>query len=441
MVTLIFLLALASDPAVADAAVTNPSAATTPQMPTLIAVPEAARASPTFNPDKATAAYLAEIPAAASARSDAYFEGGYWLILWDFIAGTLISLALLQLRWSARMRDFAQRTARRPWLQSVIYWLQYTVLTALLGFPLTVYEGYVREHEYGLATQTFAPWMGDQLKGIAVALVLGGIAFSGLLAIVRRLQLTWWIWGTVASTVFMIIIIVVAPVYIVPIFNTSKPLAEGPIKTEVLRMAHQNGIPVDNVYEVDASKQSTRMSANVSGFANTMRITLNDNLLARATPGEVAQVMGHEMGHYVLNHVLKSIIYMFIIIGACFAWLRWSLAAALARYGERWGVRGVSDPAVLPVLMLSISIFFLVLTPVMNSFTRLQEEEADIFGLNTSRQPDGAAQAAIHLGEYRKMNPGRLEEIVFFDHPSGRNRIHMAMVWKAQNLGLEAAKP
>ncbi len=206
-------------------------------------------------------------------------------------------------------------------------------------------------------------------------------------------------------------------------------------------MTHANGIPTNDVYEIDASRQTTRMSANVSGFGNTMRITLNDNLLRRGSPEEIQAVMGHEMGHYVLNHIPKSILFLAIIDVLSFVYLFYGLQWALRRWGDRWQIHDVGDPAVLPLVILLAGVLFFVLTPVMNTQTRVQEKEADMFGLNASRQPDGFAQAAIHLGEYRKMRPGKLEEFLFFDHPSGYNRIHSAMVWKAENLDLFEKKP
>jgi STE24 endopeptidase len=206
-------------------------------------------------------------------------------------------------------------------------------------------------------------------------------------------------------------------------------------------MAHANGIAADRVYQIDASRQTTRMSANVSGLGHTLRITLNDNLLRRGSPEEIQSVMGHEMGHYVLHHVQKGLIVGFIFIVAAFAFLRWSLAWSLARWGERWQIRGITDTAVLPLVFLLGSLFIFVLTPILNTASRTDEGEADMYGLNASRQPDGFAQAAIHLGEYRKMNPGPVEEWVFFDHPSGRNRIYAAMRWKAENLQLFTPPP
>jgi STE24 endopeptidase len=405
-------------------------------MPTIRGVPAGAQASPNFNADTATDAYLALIPPEAKARSDAYFEGGYWMILWDFLYTGVVMLILLHLRWSAGMRNLAERITRFKPLQTLIYWVEYLVVITIMTFPLTVYEDYFREHKYGLATQTFGPWMGDQLKGLGVSLVLGAILAVLLFGIVRRVSRTWWVWGSAVSIVFVVFVALIGPVYLVPIFNKVTLLNDPKITQPILRLARANGIPAKDVYEIDASKQTTRMSANVSGFGKTMRITLNDNLLRRGSPEEIEAVMGHEMGHYVLDHVYNGILFFSVVIVIFFALLRWAVDWSLARWGEKWQIRGTGDTAILPLVVLLASIFFFAMTPVLNTFTRTQEHEADMFGLNASRQPDGFAQAAIHLGEYRKMSPGTVEEWVFYDHPSGRHRIHDAMVWKAQNLNV-----
>src|SRR5205085_2861422 len=151
------------------------------------------------------------------------------------------------------------------------------------------------------------------------------------------------------------------------------------------------------------------------------------------SPEEIEAVMGHEMGHYVLNHIYKGLFFFLVLIVTWFAALFYSLQWALQRWGERWQIRGVGDTAVLPLVILLSSLFFFVLTPVLNTEIRTQEIEADMYGLNASRQPDGFAQAAIHLGEYRKMNPGPVEEMIFYDHPSGHTRIRAAMRWKGEN--------
>jgi STE24 endopeptidase len=419
----------------------GPGAKPATVMPDVIQVPEAAQPSEHFDVDAATDAYLAQIPASARSRSDAYFEGGYWLILWDFLYGAALYLFLLHSGWSAAMRNFAERVTRFKPLQTFIYWTEFLIVTTILGAPLGMYEGYFRERQYGLATQTLGPWLGDQLIMLLVNVVLGGVVSMVLFGVVRRLPRTWWTWGAGVSIVFLIFFIMIAPVFIFPLLNKYTVLDDPRITKPILSLARANGIPAQKVYQVDASRQTTRMSANVSGYGQTMRITLNDNLLRRGSREEIQAIMGHEMGHYVLHHIAKDILYFSVVIVIFFALLRWSLERALARWGERWKIRGIGDTAVLPLVFLVGTILGFVYTPFFNTHIRTNEHEADMYGLNASRQPDGFAQAAIHLGEYRKMNPGPVEEWIFFDHPSGRNRIHDAMRWKAENLQLFAPKP
>jgi STE24 endopeptidase len=425
----IFFWAFHATPALAQPPAAN-------EMPSVVQVPAEAQPSAHFDATEATNAYLAQIPADKTARSDAYFEGGYWLILWDFLYGVVVSLLLLNLRWSARMRDLAERVTRFKPVHTFVYWLQYLVLTTILIFPLTVYEDYFREHKYGLATQTFGPWMGDQIKSLGVGIVLGGVLTMLLFGVVRRFPRTWWIWGVVVTILFSTFTALIEPVYIVPIFNKVTRLDDPKIVDPILSMARANGIPANDVYEIDASRQTTRIGANVSGFANTMRITLNDNLLRRGSPEEIQAAMGHEMGHYVMHHIYVGIMFFSILTVLAFACLRWALGWTLQRWGEKWQIRGIDDVAVVPLVVLLGLVFIFVTTPISNTFTRTLEYEADMYGLNTSRQPDGEVQADIHLGEYRKMNPGPIEEWIFYDHPSGRNRIYAAMRWKAENLKL-----
>ncbi len=399
-------------------------------------VPLAAQPSAHFDAKAATDAWLATVTGTARARSDAYFEGGYWLILWDFLWGVAVLLLVLETRLSSKMRSLAERLTRFRFLQSIAYWIEFSLLSSLLTLPLTVYEGFFREQKYGLMNQSFGGWFRDQLIGLALSLVLGGLLVAVLIAIVRRLPRTWHLWGTAVAIVFLLFFMVIAPVFIAPLFNTYKPLANTPIKQQILSLAHANGIPASDVYEVDASKQSNRVSANVSGLFGTERITLNDNLLKRVSPEGILSTMGHEMGHYVLHHINNSAIFFTLMAIIFFALLRWALGYSLARWGARWQIRDVSDVAVLPLALLILSIFGFVFTPIGNTFTRTQEFEADMYGINAARQPDGEAEVDLLLGEYRKLDPGPIEEILFFDHPAGRTRIYAAMRWKAENLCL-----
>ncbi|MEO5754271.1 MAG: M48 family metallopeptidase [Chthoniobacterales bacterium] len=388
----------------------------------------------TVDPAVATRAWLETVPAEKRSKSDAYFEGGYWLILWNFLLTAAIAIFLLSSGLSARLRALAERTARFLWLQPALYAVGYVLLAAVLSFPLAVYAGYFREHAYGLATQAFFPWFREQLIGLALGLVAAALFLIALYSILRRAPRTWWIWGALVAILFQTITTLIAPIFIAPLFNDYKPIVDPRISEPILAMARANQIPVQQVFEVDASRQSNRVSANVSGLLGTARISLNDNLLKQCTLPEIRLVMAHEMGHYVLNHALKLILYFGLIIVGAFAFAKVFFERALRRWGERWGVRGIADPAGFPLLVLVFALYFFLLTPIANTVVRVTEREADAFGINTSREADGFAKVALKLGVYRKLDPGPVEEFIFFDHPSGRARIRMAMDWKAANL-------
>jgi Zn-dependent protease with chaperone function len=255
-----------------------------------------------FSAEKAAAAYLGEVSGKARARSDAYYEGGYVLLVVDALYGVIVSGLLLWLRFSAWMRNIAQSFTRSRFWQVPIYVLQYAVVVAVATFPLTVYEQFIREHYYGLSNQTFMEWLSDFGTGFGVSLVTMLIFLTVLYAIIRGSRRLWWLWGSLIAVVFLIVSVTIEPVFIAPLYNHYQPLNAGTLKTEILKLASANGIPADNVYEFDESRQDRRISANVSGMFGTTRISLNDNLLKRCNPREILAVMGHEMGHYVLDH-------------------------------------------------------------------------------------------------------------------------------------------
>jgi STE24 endopeptidase len=415
-------------------------------VPVVAAVPHAAPTSKidvaqlppagvgSFDAVKATDAYLAQIPAKDRARTDAYFEGGYVLQVVDLIYALVIAGLLLWLQISSRMREIAVSITRFRWLQVPIYAVQYLVITTVVSLPLAVYEGFFREHHYGLSNQTFGQWAGEFGKSALIEVIAFAIVLTLIYAAARAAKRSWWIWGGGISVVFIIIGIAIAPVFIEPLFNAYTPLPDSGMRNAVLSLARSQGIPAKDVYLVDASKQSKRVSANVAGLFGTTRIALNDNLMNRCTPSEVLQVLGHEMGHYVMNHVAIMITWLGLIIFFGFWFVDKTFYGLTGIFGGNWDVRSIDDPAGLPLVMAMLSVFMFLATPLTNTIIRTQEIQADLFGLNLVRQPDAEAKVDLMLGEYRKLDPSPLEEFIFFDHPSGRNRILMAMRWKAEHL-------
>lgn len=406
------------------------------ELPPGLIVPDAAKPGPAFDVDKATAAYVGLLSEAQREKSDAYFEGGYWLTLWGFLYGLLVCAIFIGTGLSQKFRDISQRISHRPWLHVAIYGALWLVAGEILSLPWALYTGYFREHAYGLSNLSMAAWFGEAGKGLMISLIIMPWVISGLFAAVRRAGETWWLRAGIASFGLLLLLIMVSPVFISPLFNDYKPLPEGQVKSAIFSLARANQIPTDNVVYFDASKQTTRVSANVSGFAGTTQVSLNDNLLDKTSLPEIKAVMGHEMGHYVLNHGVRNLAYISLVLMFGFWFVHKLIDRVIARVGVRYGIKDRTDPAVLPIAVAVFSFYMLLATPVLNTIIRTAEKEADLYGLNSAREPHGFATAAMRLSTYRKIEPGYWEEVIFYDHPSGYDRVHSSMLWLKENQNL-----
>ncbi|MGB7654920.1 MAG: M48 family metallopeptidase [Novosphingobium sp.] len=399
----------------------------------LVLVPFAAQAAP-FDVEAATRAYLDTLQGAARAKSDAYFEGGYWLVLWGALVSLLADGLLLGFRFTAKLRSMAESRFKRPFAIIWLTALSYGLAGWLLTLPWSIYTGFLREAQYGLMNQTLAEWFIDALKGLGISLVVAPLIMAAIYAVIRRFPKNWWLLGTGLVTAFGAFAMLLAPVYVAPLFNTYTEMPTGPVRDRIVAMATSRAIPAEHIYVFDASKQTKRISANVSGIGPTIRISLNDNLLNRSTPQEVAAVMGHEMGHYKLNHVWWGLLFLTCLAAAAFFLISRIAPRLIARHGPRWGIRDLADPASLPVLGILITLFGLIATPLQNTMIRVDESQADAFGLDVAQEPDAFASVAMKLSEYRKIEPTTLEEMLFFDHPSGATRVRMSMQWKKDHV-------
>ncbi|HWU55431.1 MAG TPA: hypothetical protein VN175_08005, partial [Rhizomicrobium sp.] len=231
--------------------------------------------TPAFDSAQATAKYLSKIGGPARARSDAYFEGGYWLQLLDLIYAVALAGLLLWSGISARIQDWAEARSNSRSYQVMLYVAAYVPLAIAATFPLTLYEGFFREHAYGLSTQSFWQWLGDFGIQFALTFAASVLLLPLFYAVIRQTREMWWVWGAGLAIAFQILVIAIWPVFIAPLFNHYSPLPDSPLKAKILSLARANEVPVDNVWLVDASRQSNRVSANVSGFLGTARISLN----------------------------------------------------------------------------------------------------------------------------------------------------------------------
>lgn len=396
-------------------------------------VPPEAEWGPTFDAGRATDAYIATVPAADREKSDAYYEGGYWIELWSALIVVAICALMLRLKFAARLRDWSAARRRGSFARALVVALGFLIALALLTLPWALYTDYFREHRYGLSNYTLASFLGEWALVTAISVPVLGLAIAGIYVLVRRVRERWVWWATGATAVFILFVFTVQPVLVEPLFNDYRPLPAGEVRDSILALAHEAKVPVDDVYGFDASKQTKRISANVSGLGGTARIALNDNLLHGTTLPEIRAVMGHEMGHYRLQHGLWLAAGFTLALGIGYVVVNHAFGRFQRRYGMRWAVDDLADPAGLPLAFAIFTVVMYLLTPVTNTMSRVAEAQADAFGLDAAQEPHGFASVAMRLSTYRKLEPGALEEFIFYDHPSGRARVERSMRWLAEH--------
>jgi len=393
--------------------------------------------STAFDAATATRAYLDTMPPELAARTAHYHEGQIWLILWDTLYSIAVLLILLQTGFARGLRNWLE--ARMPnWLAPFPFAAVFLLVAAVMSLPMNYYEGYIREHQYGLSTMTNGAWFSQTAIATGLSMVIGGLFLWVIYLLLKAFKRTWWILGTIFAAGFIYLGIMLAPVYIAPLFNDYTSMPEGPLRDDILALAAANNIPADDVYVFTSSDQSNRITAHVSGIGNTVSIALGDTLLEQADPDEIRAVMAHEMGHYVLHHSRNGVIFMTLVAFAGFVFVNFSFGWANRRFGGRWDIRNIGDIAGLPLLLILFQIYSTLIVPVQFNFIRHDEIAADRFGLEAAREPDGFATIALRLSTYRELEPTPLEEFLFRHHPSGASRIRMAMEWKARELAAGA---
>ena len=338
--------------------------------------------------------------------------------------GFLVLLAVLGLGISRRLCDLAGRVARRRFVSAMVFWVLFTIVTTALSLPLHYVSGFFVPHRFGLSSQGLGGWLWDQAKAMFLAIVIGAPLVAAALAGIRRVR-RWWLALWLGSMPVIVFLVLVAPLLLGPAFNTFKPLADPKLKAELLDLASRAGISAGRVVEVDRSKQTNQMNAYVAGLGPTKQIVLWDTLIAKMDHDELRFVMAHEMGHYVLHHVWKLLVFAVAALSVVL-WLTQRVVEwATARWGRGWGFEVVHDPAAVPLLLLVLGVFTFLGTPTVNAVSRHYEHEADVFALELTQLNDAGARAFVKLAEDSKVLPDPPAFIRFwrYSHPTLAERI------------------
>lgn len=376
--------------------------------------------------EAATARYIDSLGAANLEKARDYTVGGHWLLLWGLVVSAIVTWLIVRSRALDGLdrRIGERRRALRAFVVSGVYFLVF----AILSLPWTIYSEWWRETSYGRTSQPLGDSLGQYALGLALNVLVGALFMIGVYWLIRRAGKRWWLWSGGLTAAVLAFLFLVSPILIEPLFNKYQPVPPGPVRSAVVTMAARANIPADKIFMYDGSRQSNNFTANVSGIGSSARVAISDVALKQASLDEVRAVTGHEIGHYVLDHVWYGLV-IFSLLAVLLFWLADRLYPRFARaFGS---TASIGEPRGVPVLIFLVSLFGLLATPIVNTFARTIETQADLYSLRTENRPDGLSSALVKTAEYRYPRPGRAEEFIFYDHPSVERRVRTAMQWKA----------
>jgi STE24 endopeptidase len=376
--------------------------------------------------DSATTTVAVPVPTQLAMR---YHRSSHPLWVGATALELLVPAAILFSGFSARLRDRARRLARGRWLATVaLYGAAYAVIQSLLFLPLSWYAGFVRQHAYGLSTETASAWFGDWTKGTALSALMAALVVWIPYRLLRASPRRWWLWTGLLTAPLTALLMVVAPVWIAPLFDEYGPMRDRALQARIHRLAARAGIPDSRIYEVRKSDETRRVNAFVTGFGDTKRIVLWDTLVDRLKPEEVLSVVGHEVGHFVLRHTLTAILGATLLVTLSLYVVHRVAGWAIPRFQTRFGFDRLDDVASLPLLLLTGSLVGLAATPAALAFSRWQEREADRFGLELTRDNEATARAFVRLHDENLGVPrtGILFRLWRGSHPDPADRIEFS---------------
>jgi STE24 endopeptidase len=372
-----------------------------------------------------------------SAKALRYYRSGNVLWVVTTLWGLFVPALILFTGFSARLRDWASAIGRKWFFAIGVYVVLYVAVLYTFNFPLSYYQGFVHQHAYGLSNQTFAHWFGDSLKALAVAMVMGALFLWIPYLLLKKSPQRWWLYTSLVSVPLLALVMLVQPVVIAPLFDDFGPMQDKALEAEILGLAKRAGIDGGRVFEVNKSEDTKTLNAYVGGLLETKRIVLWDTLLRKLDREQVLVVMGHEMGHYVLDHVWYLFALLSVLILASLYVAHRALGFLIPRFQHRFGFTEVSDVASLPLLSLLISVFFLVVQPIAFAYSRHIEREADRFGLEITQNNYAMASALtlLHDENLAHPKPGALYQLWRSRHPPIAERIEFANRYRPWETG------
>lgn len=351
-----------------------------------------------------------------------FFDQGY---------GILFLALFLFLGISAFLRRQIEKITRRRFWVVAFYTLLFLIIAFIVGFPASYY-GFSLEQKFELSNQTFFQWFGEELLALLVIAIIALIAVEGIYLALKKAPKTWWIYVSVVFIGFTVVLVNLAPVLIMPLFNVYTPLPEGELRQRLVSLSHRANVEVEDIFTVDMSKQTKKANAMFTGLGNTKRIVLGDNLVDEFTTDQVEVVIAHEMGHNLMHHIWQGILFSAIMAAVGFLIIHLSGPKIISRWSNRLKIDSMADVASLPLILLIFSLYGLVTMPIFPAVSRHMERQADRFALEMTQNREAFISAMDELA-YMNLsdpNPSPIIEFLLYDHPPISKRIKFAQEYE-----------
>lgn len=309
-----------------------------------------------------------------------------------------------------------------------VFAIALVILLQVVESPFSFYQGFVLEHRYGLSNESARQWTLDQLKGIVLALVFGALGASFVYWAIRVAPAWWWLATAAGFIVFLVLIVQLAPVLLMPLFYSFKPLERPALVERLMKLARRGGTHIRGVYEWALSAQTKKANAALAGLGRTRRILLSDTLLADYSDDEIEVVLAHELSHHVHHDLWRGLALQSVLLLLGF----FVADVALKAVAGPLALRGADDPAGLPVLILAAGACSLLFMPIANALSRSHERRADRYALDATGQPEAFISAMKRLSQQNlaEDRPSRVVQWLFYSHPPIRDRIEAARRWR-----------
>ncbi len=366
----------------------------------------------------------------AQTKAKAYARLRRRLFFVDLSVSGALTLAWLFFGWATALKNYLLNLTTNEWLVVAMFGAVFFLSFELFELPLGYYSGFVLPHHYGQSNQTLGGWIKDLLLGWGLSAVIGFPLLEAVYWLLRVTGELWWLWAALGYIALAVVLSNLAPVIIMPLFNKFLPLGDehAELVKRLKALAERAGTRVSGVFRFDMSKRTKAANAALTGLGHTRRVILGDTLLNEFTTDEVETVIDHELGHHVHRDIP-----LFLIFGSVVGLIGLYLASLVLNWGVSvFGFSGPADIAALPLLLLTLGVFNIILTPLNNALSRWRERLADRYALESTRKPHAFANAMTRLANQNlaEADPEAWVVFFFYSHPPIRERVAVAQNFK-----------